>query len=261
MLTATSQMTGLLRALCALLLASSTTGQVVTTMVFRRPGLPLNNPQGLAIDISGNLLIADSGNNKIRVYNVSTGWDTILAGGGGDGNAYYSAIGGSADGTGTNALFNGPRGLAVSKLTGNVLVTDSQNYKIRSITPNGTVTTFAGGGSSGTSDGTGTLAKFSAPLGIALDSYDNAFVADGYAIRRVSASGIVSTFAGGSNGGIDGVGTSAQFGGLWGIVCDSLGNIFVSDTGNWNVRRITSSGLVSTFAGGVGSQFLFDKVK
>ena len=124
--------------------------------------------------------------------------------------------GGSADGTGSAAQFNFPRGVTVDG-GGNIYVADSSNHTIRKITPAGAVTTLAGlAGSSGSADGIGSAARFRVPAGVAADGAGNVYVADlgNHTIRRISPTGAVSTIAGvpGSYGTADGIGSTARFG-------------------------------------------------
>jgi serine/threonine-protein kinase len=165
---------------------------------------------------------------------------------------------GSVDGTGTEASFASPQGLAVD-WSGNVYVADSENYKIRKITPAGVVTTLAGSGSYGSVDGTGNAASFSAPAGVAVDSSGNVYVADtgNNKIRKITSSGVVSTLAGGAggswwhnwSGSADGTGNTAGFFYPKGIAVDSSGNVYVADSVNYKIRKITPAGVVTTLAG------------
>jgi sugar lactone lactonase YvrE len=161
---------------------------------------------------------------------------------------------GSANGTGLAARFSSPDGMAVDS-AGNLFVADSQNHTIRKITPAGVVTTFAGtAGSSGSTDGTGSAARFNYPTGLAIDASDNLFVSDknNFVIRKITPAAVVTTFAGtaGSTGLTNGAGSAAKFGQVGDVVIDSSGNLFVADSGNKLVRKITPGAVVSTFAGG-----------
>jgi mucin-19 len=122
---------------------------------------------------------------------------------------------------------------------------------IRKITPVGVVTTFAGDGTPGFKDGTGSGAQFNGPSAIVINSSGTLFVSDAgnHCIRRITSAGVVSTFAGGVSGFADGIGINAQFNSPQGIAVDSLGNVFVADSGNHRIRSITPAGQVSTLAG------------
>jgi len=215
-------------------------------------------PHGIAVDSSGNFFVADTINSRIRKID-SSGVVTTLAG---DGTFGY------LDGTGTNAQFNYPIGVAVDS-SGNVFVADESNHRIRKIDSSGVVTTFAGDGTSGYLDGTGTNAKFNCPSAVAVDSSGNVFVADSpnYRIRKIYSSGVVTTLAGdGTSGYLDGTGTNAKLGYINGIAVDSDGNLFVTDQTNRRIRKIDSSGVVTTLAGdgtsgylnGIGTNAKFD---
>jgi sugar lactone lactonase YvrE len=137
---------------------------------------------------------------------------------------------------------------------GNLFVTDYFNNTIREITPGGVVTTLAGtAGTSGSADGTGTAARFNSPWGIAVDASDNVYVADtnNNTIRKISLAGVVTTLAGtaGKQGHSDGTGTAASFVLPEGIAVDANGNVYVADTGNNAIRKITPEGVVTTLAG------------
>lgn len=137
-----------------------------------------NHPNGIAIDAQGNLYIADEGNNKIRKI-TQAGVVTTFAGIGG-------SAGGEIDGPGNIATFASPEGLAVDA-TGNVYVADYAGNKIRKIDPNGFVSTIAGTGVAGSTDGIGSVAKFNGPMGVAIDGNGILYIADGnnYVIRKI----------------------------------------------------------------------------
>jgi len=158
---------------------------------------------------------------------------------------------GSENGTGSEARFKSPHGIAVDA-EGNVYVADQNNHKIRKITKEGVVTTFAGSGSQGSTNGTGTAASFKSPGGVAIDASGNIYVADvvNHKIRKITPLGIVSTFAGtGAVGAQDGAGNVATFKYPIGVAVDALGNVYVADDYNYKIRKITSAGVVSTLAG------------
>ncbi len=204
-------------------------------------------PISVATDAGGNLYVADSANNTVRKM---TGSRTVSTYAGLAGNP------GSADGTGTNAQFQGPQGAAVDS-TGNVYVTDTGNHTIRKITSGGVVSTFAGyAGFANNIDGQGTNASFYFPQGIASDGSNTLYVTDtgNNTIRKITLSGAVTTLAGLANttGSADGSKTSARFNNPTGIAVDANGNIFVADTFNHTIRKVTSGGVVSTIAGLAG---------
>ncbi len=207
-----------------------------------------NTPSDIEIDSGGNLFVTDYLNHTIRKI-TSAGVVTTLAG--------TAGSSGTTDGIGTAARFNRPTGIKIDS-SGNLFVTDTLNQTIRKITSAGVVTTFAGtAGTSGTTDGTGTAARFNSPSGIEIDSSGNLFISD-YAndtIRKITTAGVVTTFAGtaGTSGTTDGTGTAARFNRPSGIEIDSSGNLFVTDTSNHTIRKITSAGVVTTFAGTAGS--------
>jgi len=198
-----------------------------------------NEPRAVAVDSDGNLYVADYNNNRIRKI-TSAGVVSTLAG---------SGTYGHHDATGTEAQFNQPIDVAVDS-SGNVYVADTSN--IRKITPEGVVSTFAGDGRSGYKDATGTSAQFSIPTGVAVDSSGNVYVGDSYnqRIRKITPAGVVTTLAGsGTDGHHDAAGTEAQFNYPEGVAVDSSGNVYVADTGNHRIRKITSAGKVTTLAG------------
>jgi len=173
----------------------------------------------------------------------------------------FSTLAGSAviptglDGTGPAAQFLNPSGIAVDA-TGNVYVADQSDHTIRKVTPGGGVTTIAGTvGVPGSTNGTGTAAKFNFPLGVAVDSVGNVYVADqgNQLIRKIAPGGAVTTLAGsqGVSGSQDGTGTAAQFNLPADVALDGAGNVYVSDYGNDTIRKITPSGVVTTLAGEV----------
>ena len=209
-------------------------------------------PQGVALDNAANLYVADSFNNTIRKVSPS-GVVTTLAG--------LAGSFGSVDGAGSGARFWQPQGVAVNN-AGIVCVADSANGTIRQITAAGVVTTLAGSASTGSADGTGASARFYWPSGAAIDSNGYSYVADteNGTIRTVSAAGIVSTLAGsaGNFGSADGSGSSARFYGPQAVTTDTSGNLYVADTANHTIRKITSGGVVSTLAGLAGTNGLSD---
>ncbi len=203
-----------------------------------------NGPTGVAVDGSGNVYVADAGNSSIR---------QITAGGAVTTFAGVSGSPGNADGTGAGARFNSPQGVAVDG-AGAIYVADTNNNTIRKITSGGTVTTVAGAaGQSGTTDGLGGSARFNGPYAVAVDAAGNLFVADFFnaTIRRITATGSVSTLAGqaGQVGFADGFGAAARFNQPYGVAVDARGDVFVADTYNRAIRKISPIGSVSTLSG------------
>jgi sugar lactone lactonase YvrE len=200
-----------------------------------------NEPQGLDVDALGNVYVVEANNNRIRKI-TPAGVVTTLAG---------SSIGGSEDGTGVGATFNRPFDL-IRDGSGNLYVSDCGSHKIRKITPAGVVTTIAGSGLPGSTDGIGTAASFNFPRGMVFDSSGNLYVADvwSHKIRKISPAGVVSTFAGsGVKSSVDGIGTAATFNEPSGLAIDSAGNFYVGETVGQKIRKITPSGEVTTLAG------------
>ncbi len=212
-----------------------------------------NNPNGITTD-STNLYVADGFNNTIRQIVIATGVVTTLAG--------TAVMTGSTDGTGAAARFNYPYGLTTDGT--NVYVTDSANHTIRQIViATGVVTTLAGtAGMTGSTDGTGTAARFNSPFGIVTDG-TNLYVSDtvNSTVRRiVIATGVVTTLAGTAvmTGSTDGTGAAAQFSSPRGITTDGT-DLFVSDTNNHTIRKIIiATGVVTTIAGSPGTMGSID---
>jgi sugar lactone lactonase YvrE len=162
---------------------------------------------------------------------------------------------GFRDGMGTAAMFNGSIGLAVDA-AGNLYVADSVNCMVRKITSAGLVTTLAGSGSEGKTNGKGKAAAFSDPYSVAVDASGNVYVADygNNLIRKITSAGVVTTLAGsGVVGSTNGAGTAASFHGPTGVAVDASGNVYVGDSGNNLIRKMTPAGLVSTLAGSAGA--------
>ncbi len=199
------------------------------------------------MDASGNLLIADTDNNRIRKVNAN-GVITTVAG---NGNSSYSGDGGAA----TNASLNRPSGVSVDA-SGNLFIADSDNNRIRKVNAKGVITTAAGNGNYGYSGdgGAATDAMLRAPQGIAVDATGNLFIADQYnnCIREVSTNGTITTVAGNGTYGYSGdggVATNATFYYPFGVTLDATGNLFIADTFNNRIRKLNTNGIVTTCAG------------
>ncbi|MCX6878552.1 MAG: hypothetical protein NTW21_32770, partial [Verrucomicrobia bacterium] len=200
-------------------------------------------PMKVAVDGSANVYVTDVVNHAIRKI-TPTGVVSTLAGDPG--------VPGSADGTGSAARFSLPQGLAVDG-NDNVYVGDVSNRTIRKITPAGVVTTLAGSpGVQGSDDGTGSAARFDAPIGLAVDGSDNIYVADSGTIRKVTSAGVVTTLAGTTNYwpiNEDGTGSNAHFYAPWGVAVAVGGTLYVADSDANTIRKVTSAGVVTTVAG------------
>jgi len=204
-------------------------------------------PAALCFDGAGNLYVSEQGNNAIRKI-TSGGVVTTFAGS-------LTNVSGTANGTGTAARFNAPAGLCFDG-SGNLYVAEQGNNDIRIITPGAVVNTFAGStaGTSGYTNATGTAARFNFPAILCFDGSGNMYVTDwgNNAIREITSAGVVTTFAGsltGTAGSANGTGTAASFSSPAGIAIDGLGNLYVSEYGNNDIRIITSAGVVTLLAG------------
>jgi len=220
----------------------SSTGGGTRTALFR-------SPYGVSAANGGKVYVADSGNHII--WAISADGSVILS------VAGVKGTNGSADGFAYTARLNNPNGVAADS-TGNVFVADTGNSTIRKVLPSGMVTTLAGkAGNSGNTDGIGNAARFDRPSGVAVDSSGNVFVTDtwNFTIRKISSTGEVTTLAGtaGTMGSSDGVGITAQFDRPFGVAADRVGNVYVADTYNHTIRKITPGGVVSTLAGLAGN--------
>ena len=222
--------------------------------------------QSIAVDTSGYLYVVDRNNNGIRKINTD-GEVSTVAGSIDDlkivteGKTITQTgtipIAGITNGRGVAARFSFPQGIAIDH-RGNLFVTDGNT--VRKITKAGDVTTFAGKlpirfeDFGGYADGVGEAARFNHPTGITVDEKDNLYVVDASKIiRRITPDGTVSTLAGSadSGGNIDGKGKAARFSGLRGITVDAVGNLYVCDAINHNIRKISNEGMVSTLVGSI----------
>jgi len=267
----------------------------VSTITLTGAVTSLNLPSGIVKDAAGNLFVCDRDNHRI-VKITPSGAASVFAG---------SGTMGFVNGTGTAAQFNQPYAIAMDA-SGNFYVGDRINHAIRKITPAGVVTTIAGNGTAGNADGTGSAARFNEPLGLTVDAAGNIYVADyiNNVLRKITPAGVVTTLlsvsnifgvaadasgnvyctqygqhiiskyspgggytiiAGSLTGGYtDGTGAAARFNFPAGITIDASGNLYVTETVNHRVRKITTAGVVTTVAGstagytdavGVAAQF------
>lgn len=207
-------------------------------------------PYNLDFDADGNMYVADYINNRIRKVTPS-GDVTTLAGAGPNG---------FEDGNGPDAFFNKPTDLVVDKVAQLIYVTDANNNAIRIVSFTGDVTTLTAGLGSGFADGDLNNAQFNYPSGIVRDLAGNLFISDqyNYRIRKITSAGNVSTLAGnGESSSVDGTGIGASLNGPAGIDFDSEGNLYVIEYDGFNLRKITTSGVVSTVVSGVEAGFLY----
>jgi RPA family protein len=207
----------------------------------------LDYPSGAAVSSTGEVYIADTLNYRIRVVSTS-GIITTFAG---NGNSGYSGDGGPA----TSAELYYPSGVAVSS-TGEVYITDTDNHRVRVVFTNGTITTFAGDGAPGYSGdgGPATSAELNSPTGVAVYSTGEVYIADtlSYCIRVVFTNGTITTFAGDGTPGYSGDGglaTSAELNYPSGVAISSTGEVYIADSSNNRVRVVSTSGIITTFAG------------
>jgi hypothetical protein len=222
------------------------------------PGVPGTNdgtgmgarfylPLGICVDNKGNVFVAEIGNHTIRQV-TPAGVVTTLAG--------LAGSTGTNDGAGAAARFDTPVTVSVDG-NGFLYVGDFWNHTVRVINPLGVVSTLAGlGGVAGTQNGPAAEARFNHPHTCLPDGQGNVYVADlaNHAVRKISAGGLVSTFAGlpGYSGTNDGPGTFARFGGPWGLAFEASGNLLVTDRENSTIRRIAPDGMVKTIGGLAG---------
>jgi len=220
----------------------------------------LNGPRGIALDAGGNLYIADSANQMVRKVAASDGTITTVAG--------ASTLPGYSVGIGPAWALNlhSPSAVAVDT-SGNLYLADSDNQRVVKVGPTGTVVWAAGNGGSGSGGdgGPATAATFFRPLGVAVAGTGNVYVADTYnnKIRKISAAGVITTLAGNDTaGGFFGDGLAARYALLsapYGVAVDSSGTVLVADAWNGRVRRIDTSGIINTLAGGRPAKFFGDE--
>jgi YD repeat-containing protein len=201
----------------------------------------LKQLSGVAVVPSGFLYAADTMHHQI-VSIAPTGQVSVIAGTGKPG---------AADGAANQAQFKEPGAIAVDAVRGVIYIADTGNNVIRKVTFDGFVSTFAGSGRGESRDGSGSVAGFKTPSGMALDAAGNVYVADtgNDQVRKITPAGVVTTIGGGTHGGFaDGTAAQSLFSQPRGVACSSSGAVFVADSGNNRIRKI-ENGAVTTIAG------------
>ncbi|MDO9377181.1 MAG: NHL repeat-containing protein [Ferruginibacter sp.] len=212
----------------------------------------LNGPTGVAVDLFGNIFIADGGNNRIRKV-TANGIITTVAGNG--------SFGSSGDGSDAlSAALNNPRGVTVDP-NGNLYIADYGNNRIRKVTSDGIITTIAGNGTPGYNgdNGSATLAKLNGPNATAVDALGNVYIADAnnYCIRKVGTTGIITTIAGNGTLGVSGEGgpaTSAQLTRTECVAVDGSGNLYIADSYYGHIQKVDTLGIITSYAGNVSKE-------
>jgi hypothetical protein len=215
---------------------------------FAATSAQLNTPIQIALDSSHNLYIADSVNQRIRKVTASNGNISTVAGNGTEG---WTGDGGAA----TSATLFNPYGVWLDQ-SGNIYIGDLQNEVVRKVSTGGTITTFAGDNAPGYSGdgGPATSATMTYPFGVVGDSAGNIYIADSNdnRVRRVAPNGTISTYAGNGTGGFSGDGgpaTSAEIHRPFGLALDSAGNLYIADSLNNRIRKVSPGGIITTVAG------------
>ena len=212
----------------------------------RATSAQLNGPAGVAVDGAGNLFIADTGNNLIR----EVGFAGIIITVAGNGMQGFSGDGKRA----TSAQLSDPVGVAVDG-AGNLFIADGLNNRIRKVSHDGVITTVAGNGTPGLAGdgGPATQAQVEVSAALAVDNAGNLYVEGGSTIRKISPSGIITTVAGPgaccSSSGDGGLATGAQIFDVEGVAVDGAGNLFLAESGNNRIRKVTPDGIITTVAG------------
>ena len=207
-----------------------------------------NSPGGVAMDGAGNLYVADPLNNRIRKMTPGGSVSTIA----GTGVAGFSGDGQFA----INARLNHPSGIAVD-FAGTVYIADTNNHRVRVVTPDGLIYTLAGNGNAGFfgDGGMAILGSLHSPQGVAVDGQGNFYIADtlDHRVRKVTQNGnIITTIAGTGNPGFSGdggLGPNAALNSPVAVALDSGGNVYIVDQGNGRIRKVTQNGFISTVAG------------
>jgi len=206
----------------------------------------LSSPWAVAADSSGNIFIADYGNQRVRKVTPFGLIGTVAGGGAG-----FAGDGGPA----VSASFRGPSGVAVDAI-GNLYISDRDNHRVRKVDTGGTISTIVGDGTcSSTGDGgLASLARICLPHGLAVDSLGNVFIAEtgGHRVRKISPTGVITTVAGNGQFTFSGDGGPATSASLFlphSVAVDSSGSLYIADRQNFRIRRVSASGMISTIAG------------
>jgi uncharacterized protein (TIGR03437 family) len=198
------------------------------------------------VDSSGNVFFVENGDSRIREVDTKGNINTVV----GNGTAGFAGDGSQA----TNAELNWPTGLALDS-SNNIYIADTLNARIRKVAGNNITTIAGNGGLSYSGDnGPATQAQLNSPWGVAADAAGNFYVADTYnhVVRKVAKNGIITPFAGtgkAGNGGDGGAATGAQLNLPQGLAVDAAGNVYIADSGNNKVRRVSTDGNIKTVAG------------
>lgn len=213
-------------------------GDAVGTLAEAR----FRSPEGVIMDSKGNLIVADRGNNRIKMI-TPAGEVSVIAG---------TGVAGTLDGAANVAQFRNPYKVGIDK-DDNIYVADNGNHRVRKIAAGTGIVTTIAGSSAGFLDGVGTAARFNGPIAIATDLNGNVYVADNnnHAVRKIAPGGLVTTIGGnGTTGYSDGVWPNVRFANPSGVAVDGEGNVLVADRKNNRIRKITvSTGVVTTIAG------------
>jgi len=200
-----------------------------------------NQPRGLALHPSGKIYLVDTDNHRVRIVSASGNVSTLIG----------TGVAGYLNGNPAVAQFQRPQGIAVNS-QGVVYIADTDNHSIRKVSPTGIVSTLAGNGQSGFVNGNGSAARFHFPTALIIDKQGSLYVTDTYnhSIRKVSPSGDVTTLAGdGKEGFMDGASHQSQFRFPRGLALDTEGNLYIADTNNHRIRKLTLEYQVLTIAG------------
>ena len=204
------------------------------------------NAFAVALDATGYLYIADRNNHRVRRVSPQ-GIITTIAGSGKQG---FAGDGAAA----TAASLSSPSGVAADA-NGNIYIADRDNDRVRRVDSGGSISTFAGQGANVGDAGPATDGRLDQPWGIALDAAGNLYIADNVSnrVRKVTPAGVISTLAGNGNQGYSGDGGPAAAASLnspWDVKTDAAGNVYIADSGNNRVRKVSPAGIITTYAGG-----------